>query len=346
MNFKICPKILLDVQLKQNLKNRDEAYVFQANKISSEIEKARQNNSPIEYSCSHENDVRNIIKKIQEKTKNTKVVYTLNTNLYDYFWDIDDEYVEQDTDYIYISTSRDSCMCRNFHHIFIEKVEQKDPFLLNRKFKFNKRLFAPYEKALYIDANVRINKKLSKYFHILNLNEYDMVLFTHPIRYSTYEEIDYLRKHSKNLKWNYDDKKMQEFKNKHFDSQLYWLNVHLSNTKHNYFQNLLYSYREYKLKRDQVLFGSFAKKIRIFKIYIKPWIPKNVEKVYTDPAYGYVKSYSNCFNRPLGGYHFKNKFEKETKSKNHFFRKKSEISPKININLLIRITEKNKIKND
>jgi hypothetical protein len=104
-------------------------------------------------------ELKDKIKNIQNLSKNKKLIYTNNLNTYDIFFDIDDEFKEDDVDYIYISNMTDENVCKNFIHIY-SNIELKDNFYINRKIKFDKTLFDCYEKVVYIDANIRINSKL------------------------------------------------------------------------------------------------------------------------------------------------------------------------------------------
>jgi hypothetical protein len=249
----------------------------------------------------------NDIKSIQQKSGNKKLVYTNNINSYDTFWDIEDELVESDTDYIYISNVYDKNVCKNFNYIYCN-LDSSDSFYLNRYIKFNKQLFNCYDKILYIDSNVKINQKLNKFFNLLD-DSCDLVLFKHPERNILKEELNVLVA-CKNMyhKWELNIKNIDNliinYKNE-MDNNLFWLNVQLSNTKYNIYDEIHKLYLIYKLKRDQIFFSIIQNKYKIKIINIKATFDRNIDEdiKYFDGDYGYIDFWSNYFSRPFGGKH-------------------------------------------
>ena len=82
---------------------------------------------------------------------------------------------------------------------------------------------------------------------------------------------------------------------------LYWLNIHLSKTNINLFNEYNKYYQIFKIKRDQIFIPKIIdeKKLNVNKIIIKC---TNGDS-YVDGDYGFIKNYSEMFNRPLGGMH-------------------------------------------
>jgi hypothetical protein len=251
-------------------------------------------------------DLKKNIQNIQKNSGNKKVIYTNNINSYDLFWDIDNIYLEDDVDYIYISNVNDKKVCKNFKFILCN-LDSDDSFYLNRKIKFDKTLFDCYDKVLYIDSNVQINSKLNTFFNLLDNND-DLVLFTHPQRNNINEELNELIKNNENnnhIKWNLNLKLINEIKNENInllENKLYWQNIILSNSKYNIYDDINILYKKYQLKRDQIFFGLIQKK---FKIKCQSITCSNIlsEYIYMDGDYGYVNNWSDKFNRPFGGHH-------------------------------------------
>jgi hypothetical protein len=250
----------------------------------------------------------NTIKNLQFNTKNKKLVYTNNINSYDIFWDIDDNLVESDTDYIYISNVCDENVCKNFTYIYCN-IDSTDSFYLNRYIKFNKRIFKCYDKILYIDSNVKINQKLNNFFELLN-EESDLVLFKHPERENLNQEINKIIETTSNYsKWDIDKNKMIQLvkdNEEEMNNNLFWLNVQLSNTNYNIYNDFSYLYKKYNLKRDQIYFSIIQNKYKIKIIDInfnlrQDYQDKNITNF--DGDYGYIEYWSNYFSRPFGGSH-------------------------------------------
>ena len=148
------------------------------------------------------NTIKTYIQKIQNQSKNKKLVYSVNVNNYDIFHDIEDCYKDHDTDYIYLSNVNKNNGPKNFIHINCN-IGEEDLFKLSRLFKFNKTIFNCYDKILYIDANVKIHSSLSNLFNKLN-NNTDLVLFSHPDRNTVAEELNIISTYKHNHdKWDY-----------------------------------------------------------------------------------------------------------------------------------------------
>jgi hypothetical protein len=246
------------------------------------------------------------IQKIQNISKNKKLVYTNNINSYDTFWDIDDNYKENDTDYIYISNVEDKNVCKNFSFIYCN-LENYDNFHLNRLIKFNKTLFNCYDKIHYIDANVKIITHLNSLFNLLDEN-IDMILFSHPERKTINEELSVLLNNSnEHIKWSLQKDKIDELKNIYENqllNKLYWLNIHLTNTKYNIFEDFQSMYYKYKLKRDQIYFGIIQDKYNIKIFNLDSNKKSNNKDIQTiDGDYGYIEWWSDKYCRPYGGTH-------------------------------------------
>ena len=253
------------------------------------------------------NDLIYNIQQIQSKTKNKKLIYTNNINSYDTFWDIDDDIIEKDTDYIYISNVIDNNVCKNFNFIYCN-LDSNDEFYINRLIKFNKTLFNCYDKVLYIDSNIRIITKLTNFFNSLDVNN-DILIFSHPERNTINEEINTLElcscNHNKwNLKLDNLNILKKNYKNE-LSNNLYWLSIQLSNTKYNIFEDIKEIYEKFKLKRDQIYFGLIENKYKKQIIYIKFKNSnfKNDIKLL-DGHYGYIEWWSDKFTRPFGGLHY------------------------------------------
>jgi hypothetical protein len=250
-------------------------------------------------------ELKNKVKNIQNLSKNKKLVYTNNLNSYDIFFDIDNEYKENDVDYIYISNINDINVCNNFTHVYCN-INLNDNFIINRKIKFDKTLFDCYDKIIYIDSNIRINSKLNNFFNLLENS--DLVLFSHPQRNTLTEEISHLIKSDKNHnKWELNLNKINELKNNfnyHQDNKLYWLSVQLSNTRNNIFDKFIDLYKNFNLKRDQIYFSLIQYNYKIKIIEIKSIFNNNDNNNNIDGDYGYINNFSNLFNRPFGGGHY------------------------------------------
>ena len=242
------------------------------------------------------------IRNVQYKTKNKKLVYTCNLNSYDLFFDINESFIEDDVDYIYFSNVNDIGVCKNFKHIFVKNDCGESNFEINRKLKFDKKLFSCYDKVIYVDSNIKINNKLSNYFDKLT-DDTDLVLFKHPERTNVDLEIKTLNKwKNHHKKWNFNEEKIRLYIEKEdLNSQLYWLSVIISSTKKNFYDDLKEKFNTYQIKRDQIYFPLFLKDLKIEKI--------NLEKIHSDNTlnydgdYGVLKNWSPYFSRPFGGFH-------------------------------------------
>lgn len=253
------------------------------------------------------NDLIYKIRRIQSKTQNKKLVYTNNINSYDTFWDIDDDFIEKDTDYIYISNVIDNNVCKNFNFIYCN-LNSNDEFYINRLIKFNKTLFNCYDKVLYIDSNVRIITKLTNFFNSFDVNN-DILIFSHPQRNTINEEINILELSYQNYnKWNLELYNLNILKKKYkneLSNQLYWLNIQLSNTKHNIFKHINKIYEKIKLKRDQIYFGLIQDKYKKQITYLKSFFSNFENDIkLLDGDYGYIEWWSDKFTRPFGGLHY------------------------------------------
>ena len=250
---------------------------------------------------------------IQKQSQNKKLVYTSNINQYDTFLDIDDKFIENDVDYIYVSNCLDADVCKNFKYIY-SNIEGLDNFEINRMIKFDKTLFDCYKKVLYIDSNVTIHKKLDDFWNNLD-NDSDLVLFSHPDRNFVLQEINELKNSIQNHnKWNLENNKLNElcenFKG-NLNNDLFWLNVQLSTTKMNIYQEIEEMYEKYKLKRDQVYFSLIKNKYKIKTIKIAPCISdllkffqkSQIKHTCVDGDYNYLVNWSDKFSRPFGGAH-------------------------------------------
>jgi len=291
--------------------------IYNSMNVIKFIKNYKKNNKfilDLKYRYFYENKVNNNLDnlisdiiKIQNKTKNKKLIYTNNINFYDTFWDIEDDLVENDIDYIYISNIDDINVCKNFIHLSCN-LNSTDTFYLNRYFKFNKKLFNCYEKILYIDSNVKINKKLNKFFDLLD-DKTDIILFKHPDRNTLNDELIELINSPQNYsKWNLDIDKIEKLRNEQkteLNNQLYWLNIQLSNTKYNLYDDINELYNKYNLKRDQILFSINQKKykIKIIEINKSNNLVYDQNIKYFDGDYGYIDFFSNYFSRPFGGLH-------------------------------------------
>ena len=177
--------------------------------------------------------------------------------------------------------------------------------------KFDKTLFDCYEKVLYIDSNVTIHKKLGDFWNKLD-NDSDLVLFSHPDRNFVLEEINELKSIKQNHnKWNLHNNKLNELcenYKKYLNNDLFWLNIQLSNTKINIYEEIQEMYKKYQFKRDQVYFSLIEKYYNILKIDIKfnknkiP-IPDPNNKYFRDYTYDILNGWSDNFSRPFGGLH-------------------------------------------
>ena len=168
-----------------------------------------------------------------------------------------------------------------------------------------KTLYDCYEKVLYIDSNVTIHKKLGNFWNNLD-GETELVLFSHPDRNTALEEINTLKNTTVNHnKWNLNSNKVNElcenFKG-NLNNDLFWLNVQLSTTKMNIYQEIEEMYKKYKLKRDQVYFSILSTKYIIKKIKITQ-INNFKYTNQCDKDYGYLSNWSNKFRRVFGGTH-------------------------------------------
>ena len=99
---------------------------------------------------------------------------------------------------------------------------------------------------------------------------------------------------------------MMNFKkdnNNMMKNNLYWLNIILSNTKINIFDDINILYKKYNFKRDQIYFPSICKKFKIKKRELgSPFTQHNNNKIL-DGDYKYIKNYNEYFCRPFGGSH-------------------------------------------
>jgi len=262
-------------------------------------------NKPVKK-ITKESDLKKMLKKNQAQTKKRKLVYTCNIGGYDTFHDIENKNVEDDVDYIYISNRKDECCCKNFIHIFCN-LNEPDNFKFNRKIKFDKTLFDCYEKVCYVDANVKIHCKLGRFWDTLDADT-DLVLFSHPYRNTVREELATLtRARGNHKKWGFNQNRVSSLSEKHkanLNNDLFWLNVQLSTTKRNIYEDIEENYKKYKLKRDQVYFSLFSNKFNIIKIDIKSYmVPPNNSVFFRDGGYGTLLGWSDKFSRPLGGSH-------------------------------------------
>jgi len=284
---------------------------------SDEMLKILQNalfefNKPVEK-ITTEDDLKKILKKNQEQTKRRKLVYTCNIGGYDAFHDIEDKYTEDDVDYIYISNREGECCCKNFKHVYCN-IEGLDSFELNRTIKFNKTLFDCYEKVCYVDANVSIHCKLGRFWDKLE-SDTDLVLFSHPDRNSVHAELSVLSLSNGNhKKWGFDQNFVSILAKEHkatLNNDLFWLNVQLSTTKRNIYEEIQEMYKKYKLKRDQVYFSLIKNKYGIKTIKIsrcksdlsKFFKKSKIKHECIDGDYNYLVNWSDKFSRPFGGAH-------------------------------------------
>lgn len=258
------------------------------------------------------NELIDNIKDIQKSTKNKKLVYTNNINSYDTFWDIQDSLKENDTDYIYISNVHDEKVCKNFKYIYCN-LDSNDHFYKNRIIKFNKQLFNCYDKVMYIDANVKINNKLYTLFDMLD-DKTDFVLVPHPERDILKQEVDkLLNAKLTHIKHNINAELLTKFKSDFkysMSNSLYWLNVQISNTKHDIYSIINDNYKKYKFMRDQLYFPVIANNFNIKTINIKKPLWNATSIIYNlndikmnDYDYGEIPGLTEYLSRPFGGTH-------------------------------------------
>ena len=89
--------------------------------------------------------------------------------------------------------------------------------------------------------------------------------------------------------------------NIYLNNQLYWLNIQLSNTKINIFEDINKYYIKYKIKRDQIYLPLLNDKYKIKNIYVTKIYDKN--GILPDADYNYLLNWTDKFCRPFGGSH-------------------------------------------
>lgn len=88
-------------------------------------------------------------------------------------------------------------------------------------------------------------------------------------------------------------------------NDLYSLNIILSNTKYNIFEDIYPLYQKYNFKRDQIYFSCIQSKYKIIKINILNKFKLNNDFDILDGDYGYIEGLIEYFSRPFGGLHIK-----------------------------------------
>ncbi|EPG7578467.1 glycosyltransferase domain-containing protein [Providencia huaxiensis] len=137
----------------------------------------------------------------------------------------------------------------------IKKENQETNIEFNRKFKIQPNLqFDDYYMTIYIDSNIEIISNLESLISDFINSEYDIALYSHPVRNSIYDEAEEIKRIGYDYCFSID-KQVNRYKSEGFISQtLYEANIILrrNTTLMNRTMDLWWYEFSNGIKRDQI----------------------------------------------------------------------------------------------